>query len=151
MWLFHQGICRDVKTQPKKEKRLGGNRAALFVYGNHNVNHNYFLRARVCFFYVQILELYVIIGWFFYAVNSCSYWGTREHGLRRHCSELSYIFLWIYELQLNKISHNAHQLLGYCIHANTCWWIHLWYVFVKIQDLYALYIHGTTGTFSLPF
>lgn len=60
MWLFQQGICRDVKTQPKKEKRLGGNRAALFVYGNHNVIHNFF------FFNVQILELYVIVGWFFF-------------------------------------------------------------------------------------
>lgn len=61
MWLFQQGICRDVKTQPKKEKRLGGNRAALFVYGNHNVIHNFFF-----FFMFRFLNyMWLLVGFFF--------------------------------------------------------------------------------------
>lgn len=74
MWLFHQGICRDVKTQPKKEKRLGGNRAALFVYGNHNVNHNYFLRARACvFFMFRFLNyMWLLVGFFMLWIHAAT-------------------------------------------------------------------------------
>lgn len=31
---LYQGKCRDMGTQQNVVKRLGGNRAALFVYGN---------------------------------------------------------------------------------------------------------------------
>ncbi|XP_023895867.1 protein NRT1/ PTR FAMILY 4.5 [Quercus suber] len=41
------GICRDVKTQPKKEKRLGGNRAALFVYATEGLENMAFITIAV--------------------------------------------------------------------------------------------------------
>ncbi|KAL0017308.1 hypothetical protein SO802_004377 [Lithocarpus litseifolius] len=41
------GICRDVKTQPKKEKRLGGNRAALFVYATEGLENMAFVAIAV--------------------------------------------------------------------------------------------------------
>ncbi|XP_030950366.1 protein NRT1/ PTR FAMILY 4.5-like [Quercus lobata] len=41
------GICRDVKTQPKKEKRLGGNRAALFVFATEGLENMAFITIAV--------------------------------------------------------------------------------------------------------
>ena len=45
---LYQGKCRDMGTQQNVVKRLGGNRAALFVYGNLQIGETYDL----CSFYV---------------------------------------------------------------------------------------------------
>lgn len=66
----YQGICKDVKTGTKQETRLGGTRAALFVYGKHNTILNYYISS-LCWW--KALEDLLKISFTSYSFNYLEY------------------------------------------------------------------------------
>lgn len=83
----------------------------------------------------------------FVRMYACSHGGSWEHVICCKCCEPCDLLLWIYELELDKVGYHPYQFHGNCIYANTCWWIHIWYLLVKVQNLCRLRIHRITGTF----
>jgi hypothetical protein len=78
-------------------------------------------------------------------VNLGSCGGTREHGIRLYGRQPGDLFLWVHELQLNKICHNTYQLHGYFIFSGAVWRVHLRHLYDKIQGLCLVWMRGVYG------
>lgn len=83
----------------------------------------------------------------FICMYACSHGGSWEHVICCKCCEPCDLLLWIYELELDRVGHHPYQFHGNCIYTNTCWWIHIWYLLVKVQNMCRLRMHRITGTF----